>query len=112
MKGVVNSMTNEKIYRADEICKKLGISSWTLSNWYRYESKQLKSGEITEHYLPIPERIMSEKGKPRVWTAEMLKQLKDYQSKVVVGRLGVYGKYSNPNYFNTRKYKKSIEEKE
>lgn len=102
-------MSNTQMYRADEICKELNISNWTLMNWYRWEKKLLNSGEVEVPYLPVPERVTCEKGQPRIWTSEQLEQLKDFKKHIIVGRNGSFGKYSNPNHFNTKKYKKSIE---
>lgn len=102
-------MKNEKVYRANEICEELKITDFTLANWYNWENKQLKQGLITERYLPQPLIVEHEKGRPRIWTQEMLEQLKEHKSKIITGRNGIYGMYSNPNHFSTRKYKKSIE---
>lgn len=102
-------MSNEKLYSADEICKELNITIYTLSNWYRYQRKQLKEGLVKEPYLPEPITLPNVKGKPRRWTLSMVKQLKDYKKHIVMGRNGVYGIYSNPLYKETKKYKKSIE---
>lgn len=102
-------MTNEKMYSANEICEELNISSFTLTNWYIWEKRLIKDGDISEPYLPQPIRVSNLKGRPRQWTAEMLEQLKDYKSKIVLGRNGIYGKYSNPMHEETKKYKKSLE---
>lgn len=102
-------MSNEKKYRVYELCEALGISFYTLSNWYRYQSKRLEAGEVTEKYLPEPIRLEDIKGKPRIWTETMLEELREYQKNIVTGRNGIYGKYSNPLYYNTKKYKKTIE---
>ena len=99
-------MKNEKLYKTNEVCEILNISNWTFINWYRWERKQVANNEC-EPYLPVPDRIMNEKGRPRVWTTEMVEQLKKFKAGIVTGRNGKYGKYSNPNHFNTRKYKKS-----
>lgn len=102
-------MSKQKEYRVYELCNELGISFYTLSNWYRYQTKQLQEGVITERYLPEPIRLEDIKGKPRVWTEKMVSELREYQKNIVTGRNGVYGKYSNPLYYDTKKYKKSIE---
>ena len=102
-------MSNEKEYRVHDVCVALDISFYTLSNWYRYQSKQLQEGVISEKYLPEPIRLDDIKGKPRVWTQKMVDELKVYQENIVMGRNGIYGKYSNPLYYNTKKYKKTIE---
>lgn len=102
-------MSNEKLYSADEVCKELNITIYTLSNWYRWQTKQLESGNAKEPYLPEPIRIPNVKGRPRRWDKAMLTQLKEFKKNIVVGRNGVYGVYSNPLYKETKKYKKSIE---
>lgn len=102
-------MVETKMYSANEVCTKLKISSWTLANWYRWERKQIDNGNVEGPYLPEPIRLEHVKGKPRRWTGEMVKELKDYKKNIVTGRNGIYGVYSNPYYKNTQKYKKSIE---
>lgn len=102
-------MSNEKLYSADEICKELNITIYTLSNWYRWQTKQIKNQNVKEPYLPEPIRVMNVKGRPRRWNKDMLAQLKEFKKNLVVGRNGVYGMYSNPLYKETKKYKKSIE---
>lgn len=96
------------MYSADEVCKEVGISSWTLGNWYRWERKQIESGRVEGNYLPIPERRDDLKGKPRRWSADMVKELKNFKKSIVVGRNGIYGVYSNPLYKETQKYKNSV----
>lgn len=97
------------MYSAIEICEKLNISTWTLANWYRWERKLLNEGKIEESYLPEPYVITNKKGKPRRWTESMYEELLMYKSKIVIGRNGIYGKYSNPLHEQTRKFKKSEE---
>lgn len=85
-------------YKFDEVVKKLGITGYTLNNWYRYEKKELLAGEIDKPYLPQPSRDNTAIGRPRIWTEEQVKQLKAYAKSVVVGRNGKFGKYSNPHH--------------
>lgn len=100
-------MKNEKMYSADEICKELNITIYTLGNWYRWEKRLIKEG-LEEPYLPQPIKIEHTKGKPRMWTESMLEKLKEYQKSIITGRNGIYGEFSNPLYKETKKYKKSI----
>lgn len=111
MKGMVIYMTNTKKYNIHEICEYLNISSWTLLHWYDLEKKQLKDGLIDKPYLPVPERLTNVKGRPKMWTQEMADALKEYQSNIIMGRNGIYGVYSNPNHYTTRKYQKNKEVK-
>ena len=99
-------MSNEKLFTADEICKELHITIYTLRNWYSWEKKRIRAGE--KSYLPQAIRLEHTKGKPRVWDANMLEQLKEYQKTIVTGRNGIYGVYSNPFHKETKKYKKSL----
>lgn len=89
-------MSNEKTYRANEVCEILGISIHTFQKWYQWEKAQLKDGSITKNYLPVPEKLTNQRGKPKYWTEKQVQQLKEYKSTIVVGRYGKYGKYSNP----------------
>ena len=102
-------MSNEKMYTADEICAELNISSFTLQHWYNLQSVQIKDGLITEKYLPEPIRVQTMRGKPRRWTEEMLNELRKYKEGIVIGRNGIYGIYTNPNYKETKKYKNPVE---
>ena len=74
----------------------LGISEFTLDSWYMWESKDLKEDENKEHYLPIPIKDKTLKGCPRRWSLDMIIDLRDFQNKMIRGRNGKYGKYTNP----------------
>lgn len=104
-------MSTQIEYRAADVCRELNITNYTLTNWYTWEHKRIASGEVTEPYLPEPQRLTEQKGKPRVWTKEQVDQLRDYQSHIVVGRNGIYGEFTNPVHTQTKKYKKEVEEK-
>ena len=101
-------MINEKTYTADEICELLNISKFTFQHWYDLQSKQIRDGLITEKYLPEPIRLEGMRGKPRRWTDKMVNTLRKYKEGIVIGRNGIYGVYTNPNYKNTKKYKNPV----
>lgn len=103
-------MNNEKLLTETEICEKLNISHWTLKTWYLWESRDIKAGG--ERYLPVPIKLTNLKGQPKRWTNDMLKDLKKFKESIVKGRNGVHGAYSNPVHFETKKYKKSLENNE
>lgn len=84
------------MYKADEVCRKLGITIWTLTNWYQWERISLEDGSLTERVLPIPEKLEGVKGKPRVWNDDQLDALRYFQSQIVKGRNGVMAKVTNP----------------
>jgi hypothetical protein len=109
MKGLVKCMQTEKLYNASQVCERLGITIYTLTNWYNWEKKGLRDGLVKEPYLPEPLRMTNVKGKPRMWTETMVEGLTEYQKGIVTGRNGSYGIYSNPYYKETKKYKKSLE---
>ena len=88
----------KRYYSRNEVSQMLGISDFTLDNWYMWEAKELKSGEVEERYLPVPEKDRTKKGCPRRWTFEMVKDLMEFQSGIVRGRNGRYGKYTNPSW--------------
>lgn len=98
-------MNNETLLNANEVCKELNISSYTLANWYRWENKSLRSGELKKRYLPVPVIDYSKRGAPRYWNADMVNQLREYKQSIVVGRKGIYGKYTQ------KYYKKSVDKK-
>lgn len=89
-------MSEQKTYRIDELCKELDVSIHTLQKWYQWEKMGLKDGSVVVPYLPEPQKLLDKRGKPKIWTQEQLKELKEYKSTIVVGRYGKYGKYSNP----------------
>lgn len=101
---------NEKVLlNATQVCEELKITKYTLSNWYNWERLQLRDGIIKIPKLPKPLVAKDKKGKPRMWTQEMLEELKNYQKGIIMGRNGSYGKYSNPYYKETKKYKKATD---
>lgn len=95
-------------YNAQEICKKLKISIYTLRNWYYWERKKISEGIIDKEYLPKPKICENTKGRPRVWDEKMLDELKYYQKGIVTGRNGVNGVYSNPYHKKTKKYQEEV----
>ena len=98
------------MYNLYDVCEKLGVSTFTVKNWYRWENKLINEGKITERYLPQPKKLEHAKGSPRVWDEKMLKQLMKYKANMITGRNGIYGIYSNPYHKDTKKYKKQQEE--
>ena len=100
-------MTNEKGYTVSEVSNMLNVSEHTLASWYRWERKRLGDGTIKHHYLPEPLRDTETRGRPRIWTKEMVEELMEYKSTIIVGRNGINGLYSNPMHKQTKKYKKS-----
>ena len=101
----------QEFYTTREVCELLGITNYTLTNWYSWQKKRLNEGLVSEPYLPQPTRLENGKGRPRQWTGKMIKQLQEYQKHIVVGRNGIYGMYSNPFHKETKKYQKMMEEK-
>lgn len=93
----------EGYYNLNQLCDKLDVSIWTIRNWYNWERQLLKEETITEPYLPIPKRFNEIKGKPRMWTDDDIKDLTDYKNSMVIGRNGIYGKYTNPEHTKTKK---------
>ena len=98
---------DENVYNIKELCDELGVTLWTVRNWYGWEKKLLAENKDMKKYLPEPINLVNLKGKPRVWTKEMVDELKEYKKSIIVGRNGAYGKYSNPNHKNTKKYKEN-----
>lgn len=94
-----------------EVCEQLGVSTYTVKNWYRWENNLLKQGRITKRYLPQPKTKVHTKGSPRMWTDKMVEELKEFKSNIVTGRNGIYGEFSNPCHKQTKKYKKQMEAK-
>lgn len=101
-------MSETKLYNAEEVIKILNISRWTLKNWYMWEKKLMEEGH--ERYLPVPIIEEHKKGRPNMWTAEMIEELKVYKENIVFGPHGAYGKYTNPLHKQTKKYKNQMEE--
>lgn len=84
------------MYKANEVCDILGITIWTLTNWYQWERISLEDGTINERVLPIPTKVPNVKGKPRMWSDEQLEELKQFQTAIVRGRNGIMAKVTNP----------------
>lgn len=103
-------MTGQNMYNAGQVAKILDITEFTLSNWYNWENKQVKNGLSDKNPLPQPIKLEHAKGKPRMWTSEMIVQLKEYKKGIVIGRNGKFGAYSNPSHKQTKKYLKQQEE--
>lgn len=91
-------MVDEKMFNFDEVAAKLKISKYTLRTWYTWESKLLREGSVKEHYLPIPYRATNERGVPKYFTKADIEKLAQFKANMVVGRNGIYGKFSNPNH--------------
>lgn len=98
MKGVLKCMSNEKMFKFDEAAAELNISRYTLRVWYTWENKLLKEGSITERYLPEGHIATNERGTPRYFTKKDIEQLRKHKNGIIVGRNGIYGKFSNPNH--------------
>ena len=88
-------MNEECIYSKRDVCAFLGISTFTLEAWYRWERKEMQSEKVQDYYLPQPVKMKNEKGKPLRWSFAMINLLKDYQAGIIRGRNGIYGKYTN-----------------
>lgn len=84
------------MYKANEVCDILGITIWTLTNWYQWERISLEDGTITKRVLPIPTKVPNVKGKPRMWSDEQIEELKQFQTTIVRGRNGIMAKVTNP----------------
>ena len=80
----------------NRVCEILGITVWTLTNWYQWERISIEDGSLPERVLPIPEKLTATKGKPRVWTPAQLEQLKEFQASIVRGRNGIMARVTNP----------------
>ncbi len=91
-------MFDECVYTKNDVCNLLGITIYTLNNWYRYERKELQSKSVEEPYLPHPMQIQNEVGKPLRWSLEMIDELRVYQKSIIRGRNGRFGKYSNARW--------------
>lgn len=88
---------------AQTICTELGITYWTLLNWYAWEKSALADGSITDNILPVPTRLNNQPGRPRDWTADDLVKLKEFQASIQHGRNGKMGKITNSNYVKKSK---------
>ena len=83
-------------YSANQVCEKLGITVWTLTNWYQWERISIEDGTLSSRLLPVPERDLTKKGRPRMWSESQLEELKVFQTSIVRGRNGVMAKVTNP----------------
>ena len=88
-------MFDDLIYSKEDVCSMLGITHFTLENWYRWERKELKEGAIDVKYLLVPTKLENVKGKPLRWSLSMINELIEYKNSIVRGRNGKFGKYTN-----------------
>ena len=68
--GIIDEefMMEERYYNRTEVCEILGITNFTITNWYRWQNTLIKNGEIDKQYLPAPIRQKNVKGQPLFWT--------------------------------------------
>lgn len=90
--------TEGYIYSRNDVCEMLGISTFTLTNWYKWERKELAENAVSEEYLPHPVQLEHEKGRPLRWSYEMVVELMSYKAHMVKGRNGRFGKYTNTRW--------------
>ena len=86
---------DECIYPRNQVCEMLGISSFTIINWYQWQDKLIKTGEVRDKYLPVPKKMQNVKGRPLMWSLAMINQLRMYQEGIKHGRNGIYGRFTN-----------------
>jgi hypothetical protein len=86
------------IYSRNDVCEMLGISTFTLTNWYKWERKELSEQIVDEEYLPRPVQLEHVKGRPLRWSYEMVTSLMEYKEHIVKGRNGRFGKYTNTKW--------------
>lgn len=79
------------MWLAKEVCEELGITRYTLTNWYSWEKKALKAKLLDHRVLPIPSRINHSAGQPLYWTKSQVEELKEFQKNIIVGRKGLMG---------------------
>ena len=88
-------MFDEFNFSKKDVCERLGISIYTLEAWYRWERMELIDDDSKKPYLPQPVKMENMKGRPQRWSLSMINILRDYQSGIIRGRNGIYGKYTN-----------------
>lgn len=88
-------MSEGYIYSKSDVCYLLGITIYTIENWYRWERKEIQEGKVAKNYLPQPVKLENTKGKPLRWSEEMIEELEEYQKTIIHGRNGKYGCYTN-----------------
>ena len=98
------------MYNLYEVCEQLGVSTYTVKNWYMWENRLIKQQKIKKRYLPQPKKQKHTKGSPNMCDDKMIEQLKEFKANIVTGRNGIYGEFSNPYHKQTKKYKKQTEE--
>lgn len=92
-----------KLFKAQEVCEQLGITIWTLTNWYQWERISLEDGSLSARLLPVPTKLEGVKGKPRMWDEYQVEELRVFQKSIVKGRNGIMSKVTNPKSRQARK---------
>jgi hypothetical protein len=85
-----------ELFKASEVCNRLGITTWTLTNWYQWERISLEDGSLSARCLPVPIKAEGVKGKPRMWTENQIEELRAFQNNIVKGRNGIMARVTNP----------------
>ena len=88
------------LYSKQEVAKELDVSIYTITNWYKWESKLIRTSEIKQRFLPIPTKIRYAKGQPNYWSFEQIEQLREFKDNMIKGRNGMFGKFTNPKHKN------------
>ena len=96
----------EKVLNAFMVCTKLGVSTQTLSNWYRYQRSGVNKGD-----LPVlPAYHQDNIHAVRLWSLDDVDKLTDFKQKLGRGRGGKMGDW-NARYWQKRG-KRALDNKE
>lgn len=94
---------------ASEVAVAVGISIYTLNNWYKWDSIATK--EERSEMPELPKFIQEQPRQPRYWESKDIWKLIEFKANVKKGRAGKMGKVSGMYYpEGKRKSKKRKEE--
>lgn len=89
-----------RLYNRYEVAERVGVSTYTISNWYKVEKKM--KNDVAGYVSKLPEPITDNTkcGQPKYWTEAQIKELMMFKKGMVFGRYGIYGKYNRKNRQN------------
>lgn len=89
---------DESLLTGAEVCVLVGISIYTLNNWYKFKKEQPKNkyAKMLPKYTQVQER------QTRYWKREDIPKLIEFKTSIPQGVNGVMGKVTQKYYKNKK----------
>lgn len=85
---------NEDLLTGAEVCVLVGISIYTLNNWYRFKKTQPKD----KYAKMLPKFVQRSDRQTRYWKREDIPKLIEFKTSIPQGVNGVMGKVTQKYY--------------